>query len=131
MVGTPGAMTLRRYAADALEKAGTPTRVVSLPCSDLFDCQPAEYRRSVIAAGVPTVFVEAGITFGLERYSHFQVSMNNFGQSAPGAKVFDFYGFTPQKVAASVTEFLGVAETYTLPIQRDSFKAKYLAEFSK
>ncbi|MDZ7731703.1 MAG: hypothetical protein U5R31_00045 [Acidimicrobiia bacterium] len=55
-----------------------------MPCWDLFDEQGDEYRDEVLAPGVPRLAVEAGTTFGWERYADDAVGIDRFGASAPG-----------------------------------------------
>ena len=71
-------MSRRRWLLDGLS-----VRVVSMPSWDLFD-QSDEYRESVLPVDVPTLAVEAGSTFGWERYADDMVGIDHFGASAPG-----------------------------------------------
>ena len=61
--------------------------------------QSSEYKSSVLNAGCPVISVEAASTTGWERYSHYQIGMRSFGCSAPGAKCFEKFGFTPAAIA--------------------------------
>ena len=81
-------------------------RVVSMPCDGLFDKQDAEYRRSVIPAGVPSISLECLAIQGWERYSHAHIGMTTFGASAPLAQVMDKFGFTVPKVVARSQQLL-------------------------
>lgn len=64
---------------DAAKELGLPARVVSMPCTDLFDEQSLEYRKSVLLEGVPVMAVEMLAAWGWERYSHVQHGMTTFG----------------------------------------------------
>jgi len=75
-------------------------RVVSMPSWDLFAAQTDEYREQVLPADVPTLAVEAGATFGWERYADDAVGIDHFGASAPGPRVLAEFGFTPENIAA-------------------------------
>jgi len=92
--------------ADKLEAQGVPTRVVSMPCTELFDAQPAEYKTSVLPATVTVrVAVEAGVSLGWEKYVGMQgglVTMNRFGGSAPAAELYSQFGITADAVVAAV-----------------------------
>lgn len=96
-----------------------------MPCTELFDQQPVDYRRSVLTPGVPVVrcvrsranprllphcspavSVEALSVTGWERYSHHQIGMRSFGASAPIKDAMSHFGFTPDKVASSTKAFL-------------------------
>lgn len=78
---------------------GLKVRVVSMPCTTLFDRQTTEYRRSVLPLGIPIVSVEAASIMGWERYSHYAIGMTTFGASAPYEKLYEKFGFTPENVA--------------------------------
>jgi len=90
-------------AKKLLEAEGVAARVVSFPSQELFDAQPAEYKSSVLPAGVPKVAVEAGSPLGWWKYVGLDgavVALDRFGASAPGPKVQAALGFTGENVAA-------------------------------
>jgi transketolase len=103
LVGTGGEVHVCVEAARLLaEGAGGPplrTSVVSFPSWELFALQDGAYRESVLPAGVPTLAVEAGVSFGWDRYADDSVSIDHFGASAPGTEVLEHFGFTPENVA--------------------------------
>jgi len=75
---------------------------VSMPSWEIFDGQSAEYKASVLPAGVPKIAVEAGATLGWWKYVGQDgdvVGLDHFGASAPGQKVLDEFGFTGENVA--------------------------------
>jgi transketolase len=79
------------------------TRVVSLPCWEIFEAQDSDYRQSVLGSGVPRVSVEAGVTQGWERWigdKGASVGIDRFGASAPAGVLQEKFGFTPEAVAA-------------------------------
>jgi len=80
-------------------------RVVSIPCWELFDAQPDEYRSEVLPNAVEArVSVEAGITFGWERWvgpRGVSIGVDRFGASAPSQRIFDELGLTTDAVAAA------------------------------
>jgi transketolase len=82
-------------------------RVVSLPSWEIFAEQSQAYRESVLPPRVTArLGVEAGVSFGWERYLGERgqmVSIERFGSSAPAARLFEEFGFTPEKVAARVS----------------------------
>jgi len=82
------------------------TRVVSLPCWELFDEQPDEYRDEVLPPAVTArVSIEAGVTFGWERYvgpGGASIGVDRFGASAPYERIYEELGLTPQAVADAV-----------------------------
>jgi transketolase len=101
-------------AVEAHEKLlaqGIRSRVVSMPSWDIFDCQPKEYRDSVLPPGVTArVSIEQGSTFGWERYvgsSGDMVGMNTFGASAPLKELQKKFGFHPEGVVTAAKNQLG------------------------
>lgn len=93
---------LAAEAAEQLRSEGKKVRVVSMPCTSLFDKQTDEYRESVLPAACKArVVVEAGSSFGWERYAGDcgeYVCIDKFGASAPASKIFEAYGFTVENV---------------------------------
>ena len=81
-------------------------RVVSMPCDGLFDQQEAEYRRSVIPPGVPSISLECLSVQGWERYAHAHIGMTTYGASAPIEQVMDKFGFTKAKAASRIRVLL-------------------------
>ncbi|MBF0665405.1 MAG: transketolase [Brevundimonas sp.] len=92
-------------AAEKLEAEGTPTRVVSVPCFELFFQQPKAYRDSVIGRGTVRVAVEAAIQQGWERFIGEDggfVGMTGFGASAPAEVLYEQFGITAGAVVEQV-----------------------------
>ncbi len=92
-------------AADALEAEGVPTRVVSVPCFELFEKQTPKYQASVIGRGTVRVAVEAGLKQGWERFIGEDggfVGMTGFGASAPAEVLYEKFGITTEAVVAAV-----------------------------
>jgi transketolase len=98
LVATGSEVHLCLGAAEALGAEGTGVRVVSLPCWEWFEEQDAAYRASVLPAGVPTLSVEAGCSFGWDRYADASVAIDTFGASGEGQAVLDYFGFTVEHV---------------------------------
>ncbi len=98
--GSEVAPTLQ--AGRALAEQGTPTRVVSMPCMELFEAQSAEYRESVIPTDVGArLAVEAGVSMGWWKWVGDRgsvLSIERFGASAPGTTVLEKFGFTPESI---------------------------------
>jgi transketolase len=97
----------------ALEAARTldaNVRVVSMPCWELFEEQPADYREEVVPPSVRArVSVEAGVALGWERWVGDQgacVSIERFGASAPYTKVLEQLGMTPENVVSHAAALL-------------------------
>ncbi|HEY0180819.1 MAG TPA: transketolase [Dokdonella sp.] len=104
LVATGSEVGLALAAKKILDCEGVPTRVVSMPSTATFDRQPADYREQVLPRGVRKIAVEAGATALWWKYVGLDgavVGIDRFGESAPGPKLFEFFGFTPEKVAAA------------------------------
>jgi transketolase len=103
LIATGSEVSVALAARDALQAEGVGTRVVSAPCLEWFNAQPASYRAAVLPAGVAKVAVEAGVPFGWREYvgdAGEIVGIDHFGESASGAVLFAKYGFTAENVAA-------------------------------
>jgi transketolase len=102
LIGTGSELQLAFAAAETLEAEGTPARVVSLPCWELFDAQDAAYRDEVLPPTVrKRVAVEMGASFGWERWVGDEgaiVALDHFGASAPAGTIFEKLGFTTERV---------------------------------
>ena len=91
-------------ARDLLEADGIGARVVSTPCWELFDAQPADYQAQVIGETDVRVAVEAGVKMGWERFIGEDgafVGMHGFGASAPAEVLYRHFGITAEAVAAA------------------------------
>jgi transketolase len=100
-------------AAAQLEQQGIGTDVVSMPCTERFDAQPREYREDILPdvsnREILRVSIEAGTTFGWERYTGLhglRIGIDRFGVSAPASDAYDYFGLTPDKVAVRITDFM-------------------------
>jgi transketolase len=100
-------------AADKLEAQGIGADVVSMPCTERFDAQPEEYREDVLPdvsnRQILRVSIEAGTTFGWERYTGLhglRIGIDRYGVSAPATDAYDYFGLTPDAVAARVLDTL-------------------------
>jgi len=113
ILATGSEVPLALAARDLLAKEGIAVRVVSMPCTSLFDRQDASWRASVLPPGVPRVAVEAGITDFWRKYvgaaddRHAAVvGIDTFGESAPFGVLFKHFGLTADNVAAAVRRVL-------------------------
>ncbi len=100
-------------AAARLEEQGIGADVVSMPCTERFDVQPREYREDILPdvsnREVLRVSVEAGTTFGWERYTGLhglRIGIDRFGVSAPAKDAYNYFGLTPDKIATRVVDFM-------------------------
>jgi transketolase len=106
IIGTGSEVEASVDAATRLSDAGVATRVVSLPSWDRFDAQDTSYRLSVLPEGVPVISIEAGGTFGWERYADSSIGIDRFGASAPGDLVLDKLGINADHVVELANELL-------------------------
>jgi transketolase len=99
-------VSLALAAREVLQDEGIPTRVVSLPCWELYEEQPDVYREEVLPEACKVrVAVEAASPFGWERYVGRRgeiLAMNGFGASAPADRLMAHFGFTAERVAEAV-----------------------------
>jgi transketolase len=98
LVGTGSEVQHCVEAATTLAADGVQARVVSFPSWDLFAQQPDDYRAGVFPAGVPVLSIEAGATFGWERYADDSIGIDHFGASAPADVLMEKFGFTAAHV---------------------------------
>jgi transketolase len=110
LIGTGSEVWPAVEAAKLLAAEGIAARVVSFPSWKLFEEQSAEYKASVLPAGVPKLAVEAGATLGWWKYvgqNGAVIGIDRFGASAPGPIVLANFGFTAENVAAKAKTLLG------------------------
>merc|ERR1719181_2457963 len=87
-----------QHAVKAAEELGAGVRVVSMPCMERFDRQPAEYKAEVLPAGVKKIAMEAGVSGLWYKYADSVVGVDKFGMSAPGDLVMSEYGMTSENL---------------------------------
>ncbi|HKL65241.1 MAG TPA: transketolase, partial [Roseovarius sp.] len=115
ILATGSEVAIAMAARDLLQQEGIGTRVVSMPCWELFEEQDDRYRRRVLPAGPVRVAIEAGIRFGWDRWLYGErgrrekgsfVGMHEFGASAPAEVLYEQFGITAEAVAAEVKSLL-------------------------
>ena len=108
LIASGSEVSLAIEAATELEKENIFTRVVSMPCMDVFETQSKEYKEEVLPKTVRNrVAIEALSSFGWDRYTGLDgrvISMNSFGASAPQDLLFKKFGFTKENVVATAKE---------------------------
>jgi transketolase len=116
IIATGSELALAASARTALAGEGIGARVVSLPCTQVFERQDAAYRASVLPPGVPRLAVEAGATAGWHAYVGAAddprgavIGLDRFGESAPGGVLFKHFGFTAEAVATAARRLAAVA----------------------
>ncbi len=115
LMATGSEVSVALAARDILEAEGIGTRVVSMPCWELFDQQDEKTRKRVLPAGPVRVAIEAGVQLGWDRYLLGErgnakkagfVGMMGFGASAPAGTLFEKFGITPEATAQKVRDLL-------------------------
>ena len=115
IMATGSEVEIALKAREILQAEGIGTRVVSMPCWELFEEQDEAYRRKVLPAGPVRVAVEAAISFGWDRWLFGErgkrdkgafVGMNGFGASAPAGELYEHFGITAEAVVENVKAML-------------------------
>ena len=109
IIATGSEVELALNAQKALAEQGIAVRVVSMPCTNVFDRQPAAYRAQVLPADLPKVAVEAGVSDGWYKYVGSNgkvIGLDRFGESAPADELFKLFGFTVDNVVAAMKAVL-------------------------
>jgi transketolase len=109
IIATGSEVAIALAAQQTLAAAGVVVRVVSMPCTSIFDRQDAAYRASVLPRNLPRVAVEAGVTDYWRKYVGLEgavIGIDRFGESAPAGELYKFFGITAENVAAAVHSVL-------------------------
>jgi transketolase len=108
LIATGSEIGMAVSAAAELAKAGIAARVVSIPCTSVFDRQDVTYKRHVLPDNLPRVAVEAGVTDGWWKYRcNAVLGVDRFGESAPGPKVYEALGMTVANLVSISKQVLG------------------------
>lgn len=111
LIATGSEVELAMQAADTLAAKGISTRVVSMPCAEIFSAQEPDYQDSVLPPAVRArVAVEALHADYWHKFVGLDgrvVGMRSFGESAPGGELMNEFGFTVENVVANVLEAIG------------------------
>ena len=117
LIATGSEVQITMEARDELQRAGIPTRVVSMPCVEWFDEQDAAYRDQVLPPSVRArVSVEAGIGLGWRAFVGdlgASISLEHFGASADYKKLYEEFGITAERTVAAARESLSRARAAT------------------
>jgi transketolase len=109
LVATGSEVQLAMEARALLAAQGVAVRVVSMPCTSVFDRQPRSWQEAVLLPGVPRVAVEAGVPDLWRKYVGLEgavVGIDTFGESGPAPELFRHFGLTPANVADVVRSVL-------------------------
>jgi transketolase len=105
LIATGSEVKLAVNVADALEEQGVGADVVSMVCTELFDEQPESYRADILPGDALPVSIEAGTTFGWERYTGIdgvRIGLDHFGASAPAQVLFAEFGFSVETIVPKI-----------------------------
>jgi transketolase len=105
IIATGSEVAIALAAQKLLAESGIAARVVSMPCTSLFDRQEAAWRESVLPKGMPRVAIEAGVTDFWRKYVGLEgevIGVDRFGESAPAADVYKFLGIDAEHVVEAV-----------------------------
>ena len=107
IMATGSEVGLALQTAERLEKEGIAIRVVSMPSTTVFDQQAAAYKASVLPAGIPRIAVEAGVSDFWWKYACAAVhGVDTFGESAPAAQLYEYFGLTVDQIAKTVRQVI-------------------------
>jgi transketolase len=105
IIATGSEVPIAMAAQKMLAESGVPTRVVSMPSTNVFDRQDAAWKASVLPPGIPRVAVEAGVGDFWRKYVGLEgavVAVDRFGESAPASDVYKFLGIDAAHVVDAV-----------------------------
>ena len=108
IIATGSEVQLAMHAKAHLKENGLKANVVSMPCTEIFDQQDAEYKTNILGDG-PRVAIECGYPDFWHKYLNqgdLVIGMESFGESAPGSVLMDHFGFTADKVSKKIISFL-------------------------
>jgi len=105
LIATGSEVMLAVEAAQILEEKGVHAAVVSMPCMELFEAQDENYKK-IVLGDAPRVAVEAGVSFGWDRYADEFVGMNGFGASGKAEEVYAHFSITVNEILKRVEKIL-------------------------
>ncbi len=115
LVASGSEVSIALNAKIILENEGIGTRVVSMPCWELFEKQDQKYQRKVLTSSCLTVAIEAASPMGWDKWLHagwrknknnFFIGINDFGASAPAPDLYKFFGITPENIVNKIKDKL-------------------------
>jgi transketolase len=109
IIASGSEITLALETKKELVDAGIQARVVSMPSWELYNAQDAVYKKSIVLPGIPCLAIEAGSTFGWDKYlgqTSDKIGVDRFGASAPGPEIFRQFGFTVENAVKKVRQLM-------------------------
>ena len=105
IIATGSEVSIAIEAQKLLREKNIDIAVVSMPCMELFEEQSLNYQLDVLGKA-PVISVEAGSTFGWNRYAQKTIGIDTFGASAPGSKLYEYFGITADNIAKEIENML-------------------------
>ena len=105
ILGTGSELKIAIAAQKTLATQGIPTRVVSMPCTSIFDRQTEAYQQDVIPIALPTIAIEAAHPDFWRKYvgrTGIVIGMSTFGESAPAEMLYQHFNITEQRIVSAV-----------------------------
>lgn len=106
IIATGSEVATAKEVQQLLQKDGINASVVSMPSMNLFEEQSDEYKEMIIPNDTITVSIEAGSTFGWDKYADIKIGIDTFGTSAPAKDLKEYFGFTPELITKKIKEEL-------------------------
>ena len=105
IIATGSEVSLGVEVQKLLIERGIDVAVVSMPCQELFEEQSLNYQLEVLG-NKPVISVEAGSTYGWNRFAQKTIGIDCFGASAPASQLFEHFGLTPDNIAQEIEDFI-------------------------
>jgi len=109
IIATGSEVELAMEAQKILAESNIAVRVVSMPCTNVFDKQELAYREKVLSKGIKRVAIEAGVSDFWRKYVGLEgevIGIDTFGESAPAKELFEYFGFTVENVVNAVKRII-------------------------
>jgi transketolase len=109
IIATGSEVSLALEAQKDLDKLGVAVRVVSMPCTSLFDRQSQDYRESVVPLSLPVIAIEAAHPDFWYKYVGRKgrvIGIDHFGESAPASVLYDYFKITSHHLCEAVQDLL-------------------------
>ena len=127
ILSTGSELELAMQAQATLAQEGIPTRVVSMPCSNVFDRQTHAYQDQVLPLRLPVVAIEAAHPDFWRKYvgrTGFVIGMSGFGESAPAKDLYKHFGITADRVVTAARMLVHRSQSAELQLPEQDFPAQ-------
>ena len=106
LIATGSEVELALQAQKELKKINIDSKVVSMPCQELFDQQSVSYKNEIIDKDAPAITIEASSVSSWEKYSRNNMGIESFGESAPFKEVYQHFNLTSAKIVELVKKII-------------------------